>query len=235
MRYSFFVLCLAGLAACDASPLATSADASSDTSEQTGPQTITYRVETVPAIEVDGVAYASGVVQVDLDYSGPVRTPWEIDVPYFEGLKNVALGIPNVDATVSILIDGDVVAENHFSPGEIGARPNTIVGAVAGLPVYNVEFITSVKPGNTPLGILKEGVRVNSFSSHHRDDMSSDSHTIQAAVYVTPGETLTFTKGASEGILGVSVLSSVGSARHIMSLHTWEAYELDFSFTYDGR
>ncbi len=147
----------------------------------------------------------------------------------------MSLGIPNVEATVSILIDGDVVAENFFSPGEIGARPNTIVGAVAGLPVYNVEFLTSVQPGSTPIDVLKDGVRVNSFSNHHRDDASAHSRTIQAAVYMTPGETLTFTKGASEGILSVSVLSSTGSVRHIMSLHTWESYVLDFDFMYDGR
>ncbi len=90
MRYLPFVLALAALAGCDSNPIATSVESSPHVAEQSGPQTITYRVETVPPIEVSGVGYVSGVVQLYPDFSGPVTTPWEIDVPYFEGLKNVS-------------------------------------------------------------------------------------------------------------------------------------------------
>jgi len=225
MRYTFLLWFLA-IAACDSNPVSPA--------EVEG-RTITYRVETDPPVVLLGVTYLTSATQVDPDLSErDVVTPWEVTVPYFEGLKNVGTQIPNVDAIVTILVDGEIVARNYYSPAEVGAEPNSIVGAVAGLPQYDVQFILSALAPYTKLDILLNGASINSFSAY-QENVSQAGRTIRGGRVVLPGDTLTFVKGAERGILGVSMLSPVGYVRHIYSVTTSEPFQLDFAFGYNGR
>lgn len=218
-----YCLPLLMLAACDSGPVAVI--------EPVETRSITYRVETDPPVSLRGVTYLTSATQLDPDLSGEVQTPWEVTVPYFDGLKNVSTAVLNADAELSILVDGEIVARNLFS-GDVGAETEIIVGAVAGLPRYDVRFILSALAPDAELEVRIDGAAINSYSEY-QETVSDGSRTIQGGRAVNPGETITFVKGAIRGILGVNLHPAVGYVRHIYSVTTSERIEMDFTFDFD--
>jgi len=211
------------LAGCDSTP--------TKVEDATTPQTITYRVASDAPLDLKSITWIPGALD-GIAVLSDVKSPWEIDIPYFVGLKAISTNTirPDQAITVSILVDGETIAENHFpaSPGN-----GLIVGAIGGAPQYRLQYrLRNVDP-HTELSLKADGLDLHPTwgLSPYDDDgflVIEGERTFSAPAKIT------FTKGEGQAV-GGALIHHVGLAFLLYDMAGDEPYEMSLSLSYDGR
>ncbi|MBN4056326.1 hypothetical protein JYT20_01260 [Rhodothermus sp. AH-315-K08] len=199
--------------------------------DATGPQTITYRIETTNSEPITGVSYLESVVTPAVEIPGSFASPWEVTIPYFIGMKAVQTQLlpANAGATVTILIDGDVVSENVFGD-RYGA---VIIGALAGLPNYVLEHVIGSNEPETRFFLEVDGMDLPWVDTYRYQFEPDESASGGGSYRANTPTTFRFRQTGS-GIQTVTV-SHLGAAMHLFSISPPEPFDMSFTFDYDGR
>jgi hypothetical protein len=209
MRSLLTLLLLVILAGCDSSP------------SVVGPETITYRVTSDTQTSVSGVHWTRGATDENGDLGPTVALPWEITVPYYEGLKAVSTQVLGGDVTLSILINDRVATENVFPP----ASDVILAGAVAGLPKYPLNMhIIQITP-HAEIIFEKDGVVF--FETDWMGALRDGDLNFHQDTKMAESQTLRIGKGAGEALVSVFV-RSVHGGFHLFQAPQSEPYEMVF-------
>jgi hypothetical protein len=221
MRYIPVILLL--LASCDS--------ASTIVEEAAGPQTITYRIETSNSQPLLNASYLESVVTPAVEVHESLASPWEVTIPYFIGMKAVQTQLPpaNAGATVTILIDGDVISENVFE----GRSSITFVGALAGLPDYSLQYEIASNEPETRYYVDVDGMDLPWIDTN-RYLVSPDETASVTTRLGAKAPTVFRFQQTGPGIQSVRV-THLGAAMYLFSIGPSEPFDMSFTFNYDGR